>query len=398
MVFKIRQPFYIKVFILLVVMMLTGCASKPNSNQVTAYKPTPPPPLRGELPTHLNKSNPEGLFSLNELQRSQFHAFFYDEDNTDIAPHKRLAHYLESQMSSFDYKGRTLKASQAMDEMEGNCLSLAIVTAGLAQSVGLKVQYRRVNTPPIYQRKNNILTLSSHVQTRVFSPNVPPHSDFANIILGSYAVIDYFPSSEYVVGKRVAQKDAIAMYYQNLAAEKMMKNQMQEALAYLYKGLSIAPQNASLLNAVAVVYKRQGFLKDALNVFAYGVEYSGGSLVLFENYAQLLASIGRVEEAEEIADKYSFVDDDNPFVWLDLAAEKEKKGNWRKASAYYRKAVEMGPYLHESHFGLAKSYSALGKEAAALRHMKKATALARYEEEQPLYSKKLVMMKHLHRG
>jgi len=392
----VQKPFSITVIVLISVLMMTACASNSSQQPVAAAVSIAPPPLRAELPTHLDKNNPEGLFSLSEQQRSQFHAYFYDKKNSDVAPHKRLGNYLESQMHRFDYKGSTLKASDAMNQMAGNCLSLTIVTTGLAQSVGLEVQYRRINTPPIYQRDNNILALSTHVQTRVLSPRIDSHSEKNSVIRIGSVVIDYFPSSDNVLGDRVTKEDTIAMYYQNLAAEEMMDNQMSEALEYLYKGLSIAPQNPSLLNALAVVYRRQGFLTDSKNVFAYAAENAPSLLILFENYVTLLESIGQHQQAQEIASQYSFVDDDNPFVWLDLGAEMAAIEDWKKAFSFYRKAVEVGPYLHESHFGLAKTYYALGKEDSALKHMKKAAALARYEDEEPLYSKKLLMMEQLY--
>jgi hypothetical protein len=59
----------------------------------------------------------------------------------------------------------------------GNCLLLAILTKAYTSLVGIKVEYRKVNSAPVYSRESDIMAMSSHVQAHVCA--------LLNLIIGS---------------------------------------------------------------------------------------------------------------------------------------------------------------------------------------------------------------------
>jgi len=85
--------------------------------------------------------------------------------------------------------------------------------------VGLKIEYRLVNSAPVYTRENGIMTISSHVQTHVYAPAQTNNKyDF----FFSKVIIDYFPSKGGMFGGVVDDADFVSMYYQNLAAKALL--------------------------------------------------------------------------------------------------------------------------------------------------------------------------------
>jgi hypothetical protein len=151
------------IFLLLLVM---GCANHKNlsistDNQLTSI--VLHLTWKSDAYTLIEAPQVENIFHLNEPSRQHFLTFYNEPQFQTTDGHKRLYQYLERFLSGFTYKGDTYNADLASTKHADNCLSLAILTKAYASLVGLKIEYRKVNSEPIYSRKNDIMILSSHV-------------------------------------------------------------------------------------------------------------------------------------------------------------------------------------------------------------------------------------------
>lgn len=370
--------------------LISGCGStkivkqdeKPQSNLLQL----PPHPFElvevPEIPD---------LFYLDEQQKSAFTEYFNDPVNQSVKPNKRLFNYLDKILDGFHFQGQTYSASQALTLQAGNCLSLAILTTSLAQLVDLEFSYQRVNSAPVYHRYHNVMTLSSHVRTHLFEP-LPENEAGVIVVRRPALIIDYFPQSGNVSGDKVAYDDFVAMYYQNLAGEALIKEDYPLAYSLLYKGWQLAPENPETLNTLGVLFNKMGRHQDAENVYAYTLKQDKGTVNILSNYYLLLVQQERFDEAKILETSLEKINDDNPYRWFDIADRQYAKSNYSIALKYYKRALQEAPYLHEGHFGIAKVYYSLGMEKQAKESLTRALELTYVPQEQRLYQSKLKVL------
>ena len=372
---------------LFLISLVTGCAGH-NEKLVSANTlPLPQVKWQSDAYTLIAVPQVHDIFYLNDDRKHHFLSYYHDLENQTVDGHKRLSQYLDDFMGGFSYKGDTYNADLASTEQAGNCLSLAILTKAYASLVGLKVEFRKVNSAPVYSLDNGIISLSSHVQTHIHAPPQMNSNKFSFFF--SKVIIDYFPSSRGAIGGVVSDDDFVSMYYQNLAAKALMTNDFNMAYSLLAAALQLSSNNIVTLNTLAVLHKKAGKLDLAESIYRHILEQTEGSVSVLSNYVILLEKMNRNEVAAVYEDMYMEIEDDNPYRWHDLANEAYKKEKYSKALYLYKKSADMAPYLHENYFGQAKVYFQLGNNNKASKAMEKASDLAYTLADEKRYLAKL---------
>lgn len=329
---------------------------------------------------------PADLFKLSPQQEQHFFTYYNDPAHKDVLPNLRLANYLEDLMLTFSYAGDTLKAQDVVGNRYGNCLSLALLTTAFAKLVGLDVKYQQVHTPPLYRRIDGILTTSTHVRSVVLGPKPERKGDI--IFTRKRVIIDYFPSRLNDRGNYISEADFISMYYQNKSAEVLGKNP-DLAYSYIAQAMKLNTANASTLNTLAVLYRSNGYSKEARALYEFAIENDIESVHTLSNFAVLLKKVGDMKTLAKIGDMYLKADDDNPYRWVDLGDAFLARGNLSNAETFFNKAIAAGPYLSEGYSGLAKVYFMQGKMVHAESMMEKAVSLTLPSGNRELYTAKL---------
>jgi Flp pilus assembly protein TadD len=374
---------------LLLILLVMGCAGNTDKFVSANIQPLPQVKWQSDDFTLIEAPQVSDIFYLNEDRKQHFLSFYQDPINQTIGGHKRLAEYLDVFLSGFSYKGDTYNADLASTKHAGNCLSLAILTKAYASLVGLKIEYRLVNSAPVYTRKNGIMTISSHVQTHVYAPAKTNNKyDF----FFSKVIIDYFPSNGGMLGGVVDDADFVSMYYQNLAAKALLAKDFDKAYSLLSVAMQLSINNIETLNTLAVLYKKSGNQALAESIYLHVLEHTKGSVSVLRNYVILLEESGRDDEVTLYEGKYMEIEDDNPYRWFDIANDAYGQKKYSQALRYFQKTADMAPYLHESYFGLAKTYYQLGYAGKAKLAMRKAAELAYTAKDEMLYNSKLQML------
>jgi tetratricopeptide (TPR) repeat protein len=379
---------------LFLILLMTGCAV--HNKKLVSANTLPLPQVKWQSDAYNLIAVPQvhDIFYLNDDRKHHFLSYYYDIENQTVDGHKRLAQYLDDFMGGFSYKGDTYNADLASTEQAGNCLSLAILTKTYASLVGLKVEFRKVNSAPLYSRKNGVMTISSHVQTHIHAPP-QTNKDKSNFSF-SKVIIDYFPSPGRFLGDVVSDDDFVSMYYQNLAVKALMVDDLDMAYSFLAAAMQLSPNNVETLNTLAVVNKKFGKSNLAESIYKHVLEHTKGSVSILINYVIMLKESNRNEEAAVYEDMYMEIEDDNPYRWHDLANQAYGKEDYSKALYLYKKSADMAPYLHESFFGQAKSYFKLGNKSEASKAMQIASELAYTKLDEKLYSAKLHVLQGRH--
>ncbi|MDM7859012.1 hypothetical protein QTP81_00155 [Alteromonas sp. ASW11-36] len=330
--------------------------------------------------------SPSQILALTNNQKQQFLDFFNAPVRANIAKHRRLYRYIDNLYVDFDYLGETLNAETAFREKKGNCMSLAILTSALAQLAGLEVDYQRVNVAPIYQRFNNVMTLSTHVRTHLYAEAEDNPNEIT--VIRSRLIIDYYPQRSNIKGDMLTDGEFFAMYYRNLASDAIILGQFEFAYAAMRMAIEQAPDDPENINTMAVVLRNMGLTDRALALYSYGIEQTEASLNLIGNYAQLLSDNGELEKSEMIKKQMRYSNDDNPYQWLDNAHRAIRENKHFLARTMLEKTLERAPYMHEAYFALAQSYYLTQDIEQADKALRKASELAYLPDTERLYEAK----------
>ena len=334
------------------------------------------------------------VFTLSQSQQSMILLAVKKKQAQGLKLNKALEAVLKTKLSNFNYYGKTYNAEMTMRLNSGNCMSLAVLTTAYAKLLGLKFSYREVNTLPIFEKENNLILSSSHVQTVLYD------SDFIRDIDTIYLrkpgiVIDYFPSKNNRVGKRFDESTFLSMYYRNLAADALIENDLIKAFALVNKAHNYDKRNIEVINLLAVIHRRAGDYNGAEKIYLEGLELEQSSLALISNFIILLRKQKRFDEAEIYQERLDALDDPNPFHWLEQAYSAEQKHNKNKAIKYYKKALIRAPYLNQAYIGLYNIYRERGHFAKAKIMLKKALEWTYEIKQRKQYKYKLYNLAQL---
>lgn len=297
------------------ILILSACQS---AKRLPFEETSPPEPFPILDNTFVFSDAPileKDIFSLSVEQKQDFLRYFKADENQYLPEHKRLLRYMERKLNSFDYMGKTLIASKALSEEQGNCLSLAIVTAAFADLVGLKTRFQKVNSPIIYRRYQHVMTTSGHVRTFVYDrvKKGVGKDGYVQLVPG-FVIVDYFPGSGDTRGEFVSQVDFISMYHQNLAGDAIVKKDFELAFAHINTAIKLNQYNANTLNSLAVLFKHTDQHNNAREIFEFAMNNSPKTLNLVSNYAGLLKQSGETEKANLLFQNIDSFRDENPYT------------------------------------------------------------------------------------
>lgn len=377
--------FYNTAFFSLAVMLLSSCTSNlsPKTPYSISYADNT---YFGKAPTLVSE---EELFRLSDEQKQIFSNYFNDQKLADTLPYVRIFDFLDNSTYDFNYKAATYTAGQTLEFEQGNCMSLAILTTALARFAGTQVGYQLVDSTPVFQKVEDVIIRGIHVRTKLFrslesDKNVFPHS--------RGLIVDYFPGGDLRFLKNITEDEFISMYYLNIAAEFIEKDDLVNAYWHALEALKYAPHEASNINTMAVIYRRLGNDQRAEEIYKYGIEISSEKLTLLKNYHLLLKRQGRNRDANEIARKLEKIYDPSPYNWISVADSAYKKAEYSDAIKFYKKAIELAPYLQYGYLGLARVYHAQGKVEKAKSMLMNAMENNYNRENYKMYKAKLAVL------
>ncbi len=372
--------------------LLTACAT----NQVSTLQPGQTTlsfddSLFGVRPVVVSAAE---LFALREKQERAFLEFFHDPIQQSTPPHERVYEYLRVATTEFDFHNDTLTAAQALDRSSGNCLSLAILTTAFANLVNVETGYQLVDSTPVFELRGSVVSIGLHVRSLLFDPTWQSNEKTGAALKRPGIKFDYWPDDTVrvrLVGN-LSFAEYIAMYYSNIAGESIATGDIDSAFWYLLESLKHAPENAIALNTLAVVYRRAGDEAMAERIYKFGIELLPANVSFLRNYRVLLKRQGRIEEAEKVSDLLAGLDDRNPFDWANAGRNAFRDGQYRDAINFFKKAVEIAPYLHEAYAGMALAYLRLGDTTRGERELNRAFENAQRQTTKSLYQAKLTVL------
>ncbi|MBL4817114.1 MAG: hypothetical protein JKY74_16725 [Shewanella sp.] len=313
-------------------------------------------------------------------------------NHNDILPHEWLANYIDAENGGFEYRDyRTRTAAQTYGDRAGNCMSLVLLTAALADVVGVDVEFQDIEVPPVWDKQGNFYLINGHVNLRLI-----PRTRSDRIFVSKRAIqIDFLPERA-VRGYnkiRVDKQTVLAMFYNNVAAESLVLGDYDRAYGLLKLGLQQQADYVPALNTLAVLYRYKGLEQQAEILYKLALSVSDHNMNALYNYAILLGSQGRLDEWAKIHKILELDRIANPYYYYDMAQQAYFEREYQDALLWYKRAVDKADYRHEFYFGLSRAYWATGDERLAKKNMEKALSLTRDENNKIRYQAKLHAMK-----
>lgn len=387
---KLTQTLFSVIFLI----VISACAGK--NPQKSDVKRSVNVPINMGLFSDDEKSLivEDDVFTLSSSQQEIILSAVEEKRNQGLKLHEALKAVLSTKLSNFTYYGETYSAEMTMKLNAGNCMSLAVLTTAYAKLLAVDFSYREVNTIPVYEKENNLVLSSSHVQTVLYDADFieNPNEFYFN---KPGIVIDYFPNANNRVGKTFDEATFLSMYYRNLAADALVDNNLTKAFMFAIKAHNHDKQNIEAINLLAVIHRRAGDDKGAENIYRVGLRIDQSSLALISNYIMLLRKQQRFDEAETYQQRLDVLDDPNPFHWLEQAYIAERSHNINKAIKYYQKALVNAPYLNQAYLGLYNIYLERGDFSKAKVMLKNALEWTYEIEERKQYKYKLYNLAQL---
>ena len=377
-----------------------GCAQLNTTSQPLL---TPPQPMQtaadhlfadqgrfGVAPQMVDETE---LFQLTATQRADFLDYMNDPLIEHRPKYKRLYDYLEHSTYNFNYRGNTYLAQDALELMQGNCMSLAIMTTALAKIVGVRVAYQLIDTTPVFEIGDKAVAKGVHVRSKLYQTDLEKAQDAPITSFSrSGIVVDYFPSKTKRFLGNISEQNFVARYFRNLAVEHLQNSDYNNGYWHALKAMDYAPHDEEGINLMAVIYKHAGLTNQAEQIYQYGISVASSNLSLLKNYRQLLNEQGRREEANVLSRQIAEVDDPSPYSWLNVADAMLAERNYKEALEYYKRAVELAPYLQFGYLGLAKVYYFQGHLGRSESMLKMAIERKYDQDNDQLYQAKLTAL------
>ncbi|GIU45510.1 lipopolysaccharide assembly protein LapB [Shewanella colwelliana] len=376
--------------LLVVLALVQGCAStssKPSVDNVEQYF----------LDQHFVQTEaiaPTALFHLPSLATQQLRVEFSKSrmSRNYMLANQWLADYINADNGGFLYQDNmTRVAADTYGDRAGNCLSLVLLTAAMADALDVDVEFQEIEVPPIWDKQGDFYLVNGHINLRL----IPKETNDTFHVSKQAIQVDFLPerSVRGYAKKQIDKATVMAMFYNNVAAESLVVGDFDKAYSHIKQSLQLKADFVPALNTLAILYRYKGLDDAAETVYKLALGQDGEDMNALFNYAVLLSSQNRLEEWAEVHKTLELARIRNPYYYYDMAQQAYFDRQYDEALTWYKRAVEKANYRHEFYFGLSRAYWATGDEDKAKRNLEKALALSGDEHNKQRYQAKLHAMK-----
>jgi tetratricopeptide (TPR) repeat protein len=303
-----------------------------------------------------------------------------DEMQTFLAPlrsireprHKLLAliSALEERgMFSLEYTEVTRTARSTFHERQGNCLSFTMLFVTLARALGLTASYQTVDVPPTWSNDGQVV-IANHVNTVV------------RVGRGQETIVDF--NIRTVQGeqrsRRVSDSYALGLFYTNLGAEALIREDYAASLAHLREAAEVRDDIAGLWVNLGVLYARHGHYEHAEAAYLRAIELDDEEQSALVNLVSVYTQLDEPQLAAEYRERVQDYRERNPYYHYLTAARAYEAQQFDDALTALRKAVRLKSDEHEFYSLRGEVFSALGRSRDATESFERAREYEAIEE------------------
>jgi len=339
------------------VLLLGACASQQHTEHT-------PPPLQNFGPA-FDVADVDVLESSAEMDEFLER---YILKYSDL--HTRL-YLLMSSISSngvigFNYDDRlTLTAKESFESRTGNCIGFANMMIVLARKAGVKAHYQEVFRRPEWSNHEDTVLLIKHINVVLEIPGYTYVVDISGVKIN--------PNMRQ---RTITDSYAKALYWNNIGAEALLKNDLSKAHAYMSKAIETEPLITDAWVNLGVVLGRNEQLEDAEFALQNALAIDTNEYSAMSNLYEVYLAQEDMESAGELQAKVEKYRLSNPYYLLMLSDEALAEARFEESIRLLRRAIRKKKNDHQLHFALAKTQYLSGKLDAAEGSLVRARELA----------------------
>ncbi|MBL4680247.1 MAG: hypothetical protein JKY88_05930 [Pseudomonadales bacterium] len=316
---------FIRVPLTLLFLYLSGCASLIEA---------PNPTFIQEILQHQNNQAQEPV---DILALSSDLKIFVDKNiDRSWSSSRRLIALREILFSAeyFDLQyetGRTKTATETYEARSGNCLSMTSLFIAMARYSGLDANYHIVDTIPQWDTSGNTLILTRHINS------------VGRLRNGDSYILDFLPNlrRHHDTASTVSDDYALAIYYNNLAAEAIIDKRHHAAINFLMRALELEPKMTDVWNNMGILQQRLKRLDLAEASFKQAFILDKYNHAAASNLSKLYLKTDKEEKADRLLKRVTRYRERNPYYRYASARIAYANQNYASALEELVKAIRI---------------------------------------------------------
>ena len=376
---------------IVVCFLLTACAtnSLPPLKSEDLFRDqlftTPAKPIRAEDAVEI--SEPMLAFARSKLHHASGHV-----DNADRRMVLINSLYSKGELRLEYYSDVTRTAAEAFGAKSGNCLSLVLLTAAFAKELKLPFHYQVVVGATDWNQSDNFFMAIGHVN--IVLDELPREFELTTWT-ASPVIVDFLTSDKAATLQTqiIEENTVLAMYLNNRAVENLIQGKANDA--YWFAKAAVQ-QDAGFYNSyitLALIYRTIHRPELSEMVLERISKYDPDDANVLTDQILVLKDLGRDDEAKELAQRLTGLDQLRPWSYYFQAQTEYNAGHFENAKRLYEKEIARNPEHHEFEHGLALAYLKLNDPKNAVIHLQRAIDLCSTIRPRDLYVLELQKIK-----
>ena len=281
--------------------------------------------------------------------------------------HRLVDGMTELGLFSLDYSvSETLPTRESFHSARGNCLSFTLLFVALARAAGLEVSYQIVDVPPTWSEGSDLVVVARHIDALIQIPHV-----------GDYIVDFNAKDFETHYPRHVVNdQHALALFYNNLGAEALMRKDYARSFRYLRASLGADPAVSGAWANLGLLYWRIGRSELAEAAYRQALEEQAHDGSALTNLATLYTELGRTDLAAEYRRRMHNYQLDNPYYHYALAERAYASQRFDDALRALRSAIRLKDDDQRFYELQSQAYLGLGRTRSAARSLERARSFA----------------------
>ena len=286
---------------------------------------------------------------------------------------------------TMDYDAnQTYTAAETFRRREGNCLSFSILFAALAREANLQPTFQMVDIPPTFRSDGEVIMLDNHINVRIFGLR-------KDMLYSRDYVVD-FNNAEFKGNyrtKKVKDTYAIALYFSNIAVDRIRENDWRGAFQYLKKAIETDAAIPGIWVNLGVIYSRNGLYEQSVQAYQQALSIQPSNRSALVNLTTVLNQMGRQEEADYYSKRVSYYRNRHPYYHYSLAQAAFEEGRMDDSLLHIAKAIKLKDDEHQFYYLMGLVHQSRHAFDEAARNYEKAKEIARDPRLVAGYSRKL---------
>jgi len=235
-------------------------------------------------------------------------------------------------MFSLDYAEVTRTAISTFHDRQGNCLSFTMLFVALARAADLRAAYQTVDVPPSWAHEGAVV-IASHINAVVRTGG------------RQETVVDFNvrPYQRAHSSRRVDDTYALGLFYTNLGAEAMLRQEYAAAFMYLREAAATEADIAGLWVNLGVLYARHKKYEHAEAAYLRALEIERSEPSALANLALVYDALGEPQLAAEYRERVQGYREQNPYYHFASATRAYEQQQFAESLAALRKALRLKP-------------------------------------------------------